>query len=72
MSGRMHGLKRRDPDDLVLDLQNVSLSPSKKLRVYVSSRLPDHFPVRDSACHEISRRFSFPLCQGLKKFSLCI
>ncbi|KAG6547620.1 hypothetical protein Mapa_011069 [Marchantia paleacea] len=34
MSGRMHGLKRRDPDDLVLDLQNVSLSPSKKLRVY--------------------------------------
>ncbi|KAL2651567.1 hypothetical protein R1flu_019695 [Riccia fluitans] len=33
MSGRIHSLKRRDPDDLLLDLQNVSLSPSKRLRL---------------------------------------
>ncbi|CAM6129011.1 unnamed protein product [Calypogeia fissa] len=32
MSGLQHGLKRREPDDLVRDLLNVSLSPQKKLR----------------------------------------
>ncbi|KAL3700244.1 hypothetical protein R1sor_018266 [Riccia sorocarpa] len=33
MSARIHSLKRRDPDDLLLELQNVSLSPSKRLRL---------------------------------------
>jgi hypothetical protein len=48
MSMKAFHAKRKEPDDLVTDLlQNVSISPTKKVRVGVSSVFPLDFRFSD-------------------------
>jgi hypothetical protein len=50
MSMKAFHAKRKEPDDLVTDLlKNVSISPTKKVRVGVSSLFPLDFRLSDDS-----------------------